>query len=242
MNKKKISIVLGVVCFVLAFAVVVQIKTVKNSILISDPTFAEDGLRDEVLKWKERYDNCYAELERADKELEEQRTKASQNDGNATQKEEALKIGNTYLGLTDVTGKGVTITLRDNQTVTSESISATDNLSDYNIHDIDILSIINELKNAGAEAISLNDQRIIPTTSIVCAGNIVQMNGQKVGAPFIIKAIGSQDTLYENLNRPGGYLDNLKSWGITADMKKVNNLTVSKYSGVINYKYLKEVK
>lgn len=239
MNQKHAAIVLGLMCLLLALAIVIQIKTVRTSLQEIDPTFRENELRDEVLKWKEKYDNSFSSLEKAEKELEKQRTNAVKNDESSTQKEEELKTNNTYLGLTDVSGKGVIITLRDNQSVTSDT--ATDNIRNYIIHDLDILQILNELKNAGAEAISINDQRMIPTSSITCIGNVVKINGEKIGAPFIIKAIGTQETLYENLKRPGGILDQLDGW-ITTDIKKANNLVITKYNGVLSYKYLKEAK
>lgn len=240
MNKKNlsISIVLGILCFVLTFGIVVQARTVQSNISISNPEYADNELRDEVLKSKERYDNAYAELEKVNKELEEYRTKATADDDSAAQKEEQLKEDNAILGLTDVTGKGVTITLEDNK---NASVSSTDmdvDISAFLVHEIDILKIINELKNAGAIAISINDQRIIPTTSIDCAGNITRVNGEIVGTPFVIKAVGGS---FDTLERPGGYIDYLRDYGIDVKVQKHNNLTVGKYNGVINYKYLEEV-
>ena len=125
MNKKNlsISIVLGILCFVLTFGIVVQARTVQSNISISNPEYADNELRDEVLKSKERYDNAYAELEKVNKELEEYRTKATADDDSAAQKEEQLKEDNAILGLTDLTGKGVTITLEDNK---NASVSSTD--------------------------------------------------------------------------------------------------------------------
>lgn len=241
MNKKHAMIVLGVMCMLLCLGIVVQIKTIKSTIQETDPTFRENELRDEVLKWKEKYDVSYENLQKAEKELEQERSKALEDDESATQKEEELKINNTYLGLTDVSGKGITITLTDNQNVTTET--AVGNISDYVIHDIDLMSIINELKNAGAEAISINEQRIVPTSSIVCIGNVTKINGERIGAPFVIKAIGVQDMLYENLKRPGGYLDELKNrYGIGVEVKKSNNILISKYTGVLSFEYMKEVK
>ncbi len=115
------------------------------------------------------------------------------------------------------------------------------NSSDLLIHDGDILSIINELKNAGAEAISINDQRLVPTSSIVCGGNIIEINGEKVGAPFIIKAIGLPELL-AGLSRPGGYLQILKDDTIEVDLKMSNKITIPKYSGVLTYKYMENTK
>ena len=240
LNKKNVGIVLGIVCSVLTFAIIVQIKTVKNLGVETNATFTENSLRDEVLKWKEKCDNASEELSKVEKELENQRKKATENDDSSKKKEQDLKIGNTVLGLTDVNGEGVEITLQDNQNITEETANL--DISFYVVHDIDLLSVVNELKNAGAEAISINGERIISSTSITCAGNVAQINGEKVGAPFIIKAIGDSTTLYEALNRPGGYIELLNSSGIVTDIKKSNNVMIGKYNGAINFKYVKNVK
>lgn len=240
MNKKNlsISVVLGILCFVLTLGIVVQARTVQSNISISNPEYADNELRDEVLKNKEKYDNAFEELEKVNKELEEYRTKATADDDSAAQKEEQLKEDNAILGLSDVTGKGVTITLEDNKNASVSSGDMDVDISAFLVHEIDILKIINELKNAGAIAISINDQRIIPTTSIDCAGNITRVNGEIVGTPFVIKAVGGS---FDTLERPGGYIDYLKDYGIGVKVQKSSNLTVGKYNGVINYKYLKEV-
>ncbi len=194
----------------------------------------ENELRAEVLKYKERYDNVYKNLERAEKELEEERKSSTENNSELEEKEAQIKQGNKMIGLAEVTGPGVIITLNDSKLDASMVL----NSSDLLIHDGDILSIINELKNAGAEAISINDQRLVPTSSIVCGGNIIEINGEKVGAPFIIKAIGLPELL-AGLSRPGGYLQILKDDTIEVDLKMSNNITIPKYSGVLAYKYMK---
>ncbi len=239
MNKKNlsISIVLGVLCLILTFGIVIQVRTVQSNISISNPDYADNELRDEVLKSKERYDNAYAELERVNKELEDYRAKATEDDDSAAQKEELLNEDNAILGLSDVTGKGVTITLEDNKNASVSSSDLETDISAFLVHEIDLLEMVNELKNAGAIAISINDQRIIPTTSIDCAGNITRINGEIVGTPFVIKAVGGS---FDTLERPGGYIDYLKDYGIEVKVQKSSNLTVGKYNGVINYKYVKE--
>ena len=241
-NKKtiSISIVIGILCILLTFGITLQIRTVQNNISISNPNYADNNLRDEVLKTKEKYDNAFAQLEKVNKELESYRSKASENDGTVAEKEERLKKDNAILGLNEVTGSGVVITLRDNQNASVSSMKAGDDISNYLVHEIDLLKIINELKNAGAIAISINGQRIIPTTSINCAGNITRVNGEIVGTPFVIKAVGGS---FETLERPGGYIDWLRDdYGIDISVKIQNNVTVEKYNGVINYKYAQEAK
>jgi len=243
LNKQKISIVLGIVCLLLTLGIVVQIRTISSTISVSDPTYVDDGLRDEVLKLKEKYEEKYKELEKAELELEKKRTEATENDTTSTDKENELKIGEAILGTTEVSGKGVVITVDDSKTVSTETLGASEDASMYIVHYDDLLNLVNELKNAGAEAISINDQRIISTSTIECAGNIIRVNGQRVGAPFTIKAIGNQNDLHSALSRPGGYLDLLNSWKLITDIRKpTTNITIVKYSGIMKPKYMKEAK
>ena len=72
------------------------------------------------------------------------------------------------------------------------------------VHMPDILGVINELKNAGAEALSINDKRVVSTTSLTCEGNIINIHGDKISYPFVIKAIGSSIYMNSALIRAGG--------------------------------------
>ena len=235
MTKKKIAITLGVMCMVLTSAILVQIRTIESTSSTVRQTFKENSLRDAVLKWKEKYDNKYKELEQAELQLEKERQRSTSSDSSSLKKQEELKKINAYLGLSKVEGQGLIITLKDN--VTSK-IGTADDV----VHDSDLREIVNELKNAGAEAISINEQRITPNTAITCIGTVVLVNDEKVGAPFVIKVIGNQERLWGAMTRPGGYVEALKSWGITVDIKKTDNILIEKYNGVLTNKTLENVK
>ena len=235
-NKKVISIVLGIMCFALTAGICIQVRTTSQSDSTVSQNYEENNLRAEVLRTKERYENRLKDLETAEAELEKQRQESTQNNEDLESKEEQIVQGNKMIGLTEVTGPGVIVTLSDSNQDSSTAL----NPSDLVVHDGDVLSVINELKNAGAEAISINDQRIVPTTSTSCGGNIIDINGEKVGAPFVIKAIGLPEQLAA-LERPGGYLERLRSYSIGAVLEKSNNITIPKYNGVITYKYAKTV-
>ena len=233
LDKKIISIILGIMCFLLTLGIFVQVRTVTNSNSTVSQNYEENNLRAEVLKYKERYENKYKELEEAEEELEIARQESTKNNSELEDKETQIQEGKKILGMTDVTGPGVIITLSDSK----KDANSVLNTNELLVHDGDVLSVINELKNAGAEAISINDQRIVPTTSISCGGNIIEINGEKVGAPFVIKAIGLPEQL-SALDRPGGYLDILRDHSIGAELKQTNSTTIPKYTGVISYKYV----
>ena len=110
-------------------------------------------------------------------------------------------------------------------------------LNSYLVHEGDLIHIINELYNAGADAISINGKRIVNTTSIICDGNIIRINDEIVGVPIEIKAICYPQALY-NLKRKGGYLSLMASGGVIVEMEESDDITIPKYEGVYKYEYI----
>ena len=102
-NKKVIALVLGAMCLALTLGIFVQIKTVKGSNSVVEQSYTNDSLREEVLKYKEKYDNKYAQLEKAEKELEKERESSTENDSQLGEKEEEIKQGNKIVGMSEVT-------------------------------------------------------------------------------------------------------------------------------------------
>lgn len=235
MKKKQIAITLGIMCFILTMCTAIQIRTVTNSNSTATQSFIDNGLRDEVLKWKERYDNAYQELLDSEKQLTKVREQATQNNTTANAKQQQIKENNMLLGTIEVKGTGLEITLADNNAAATGLIDPSTVLVHYD----DLLQVINALNNAGAEAISINGQRVITTTAITCEGNVIKINGEKISSPFIVKAIGSQGLLFGAMTMAGGYLNILEDWGVIVNVKTVDDITVEKYNGIINYKYVK---
>lgn len=241
MNKKQICITLGVMCFLLTVGIIIQLNTIRNANITAGQGAAYDELRDEVLKWKEKYDQAYEELEKSEETLRHQREFASNNDLVSADKEDELNVANILIGITEVSGKGVILTVADNKTVTSDTIGALENISDYMVHAEDLWMLVNELKNAGVEAISINDERIINNTAITCEGNVILINGNRVSSPFIISAIGSPEAIVGALDRPGGYIETLELAGVIVKLERKDKVTVSKYNGIIDIKQIKNV-
>ena len=156
MNKKIISLILGLMCVLLSYGIAAQIKTINGTGSIMSTNAKENELRDSVLKSKEKYDNLYQKLEEAENQLEVERANSTQNNTELTDLENEIKDGNKILGLSEVTGNGLIITINDNQDISLNSWFADPNL--LVVHDADLISVVNELKNAGAEAISINEE------------------------------------------------------------------------------------
>lgn len=224
---KKISLIFGVMCFLLMFSIVLQIRTIKSASSPLVKLEANDELRDEVLKWKDKYDTTLKQLEKSEKKLNKVREKSVANDSESVTKQEEITNNNDVLGLTDVTGPGVIITIKSNQV-------------DNQIKE-DLDYIINELKNAGAESIELNGERIIFNSVIVCNENVIQVNGVTIQSPFIIQAIGDSKLIYNELMRPGGYIEFVGDRVQEIEVVKANRINIKKYNGSISSEYMKTI-
>ncbi len=224
------SIILGLMCFLLTAGIYIQINTVKNSGTSVAKTTAENGLRDSVLRMKQRYENTDKQLKNKEKELEDLINAVAKNDVNIKNQNDELNRLNKIIGLTEVEGEGVIVTLADGIAPENSLLVA-----DYLVHDYDLIFVVNELFNAGAEAISINGVRIVSTSGITCAGNIIKINDEKVGTPFKIKAIGSKDMLYGSLKRSGGYLDNLENAGVEVEVTRKDSITIDRYTGIFKF-------
>ena len=236
MNKKRNAILIGAVCFILTLAIAIQMKTIKNSNLVVTDTSENTELQNNAIKWKEKYEQTISELEKAEKSLNDIRTKATESNPEAIEKQENLIKNNTLLGQTDVNGPGVIVTLTDNEGTTNETIGITEDIRDYLVHDSNLREVIRKLKTSGAEAICVNDQRVVFSTAITCSGNVIRVNNQRIGSPFVIKAIGSPELLYGNLEP---VIKELNDSGIIVKIEKKDNIEINKYNGIINQTYTK---
>lgn len=237
MKQWKVALLLGIMCMFLTIGICIQIKTVNDSSTGVGKTQTENELRDSVLKWKERYETIYEEENEKEDELAKLREKVlSQNTDSENIKGQLNDI-NILLGYREVSGQGLIITLKDANASTVKG-----NATDFIVHDGDLLEVVNALKNAGAEAISINDQRIVNPTAITCAGNIIKVNGEKLGSPFVIKAIGLTEKLNGALTMPGGYLELLENDGVQVKTEETTNIVIPKYNGIYNFQYAENVK
>lgn len=220
----------------LVMAICIQINTIKSATETVGTTLKDNsGLRDELLSCQGKYEELYKELENKEKQLEQVRLSAATKNQDDTQNEIEIKNNQILLGLTEVSGQGFIIQLDENREINSGEVL---NISDYLVHEEDLLYIINELFNSGADAVSINDQRIVSTTSVLCDGNIIRINGKMVGVPITIKAIGFSKRMEFALTRPGGYLQMMADDGVKVTVQSSDEITIPKYEGIYNYEYL----
>lgn len=235
--KNKVAIILGVVCFALTIGICIQVKSVdsiteKEGIKLSD----NSELIDEVFRLRQGYKDAYKKLENAELKLEEIRKQATEHNDSDSLIENQIKNNNKLLGLTEVKGSGIVIKLDDNREVDPDEVLG--NISAFLVHEGDLVQIVNELFNVGAEAISINGKRVVSTTAILCDGNIIRVNDEIVSVPIEIKAIGYPEAL-ATLNRPQGYLSIMRKDGVIVTAEKRDNIVIPKYEGVYQYEYIK---
>lgn len=140
---------------------------------------------------------------------------------------EEWKNARFIAGLSDVKGNGVVIKINDAANFEEGSID------NYVVHDRDLVMVLNELKKAGAQAISINNERILSTTEIICAGPTVRINKNRYAVPFEIKAIGNPKKLYEAIvNSPIAM--GFKDYGKVFEVREAKNIVIPKFSGDIN--------
>lgn len=138
-------------------------------------------------------------------------------------------------GYNSLTGEGVVVLLTDSNAPLFED----QNPNRLIVHDRDITMIINDLRNAGAEAISVNGQRfILHLSEIYCNGPTIRINNQWYAQPFIIEAIGPRRELLAAINSNSSYAFGLKIRGIFVEANTSLKLTIPAYTGE-TFRYMK---
>lgn len=217
------KLVIAFVFMVLGFMLSVQYKTTEQQRSIR---------MDRVEDLSERLKLAETENQRLLAEIENLRQHGADNPEDPGQ--ERLEL---LAGTTEVEGQGIEVVLDDSNIPKK----ANDNPNLYIIHDEDLLRVLNELRAAGAEAISLNDQRIVAMSEVRCAGPTVSVNNVRSAPPYVIKAIGAPKTLTSALRLRGGVVETFEFWGIQVKIKTVENLRVPALKAPRNFEYAKAV-
>lgn len=135
-----------------------------------------------------------------------------------------LQSAKVAAGLTSVTAPGIVVTLTQPPNVPSGDSALT-------IHDTDLLILVNELRAAGAQAISVNGQRLVATSEIRQAGSVFSINDTPAAAPFTVAAVGPPETLKAAITISGGIVDTLEAVGIGVRIQTPSNVKVPAYQG-----------
>ena len=231
MKKGKVTMIItaGIACFALVLVMTMQFKIVNEADVTSIENMRKSELSTELANWKTRYDEVNKQYEETIAMIEEYKNNKESSVETRNLMDSELEQINMSLGKIDVEGEGIIITVNEMDNEEVEDITA---------HDL--LLLVNALKLAEAEAISINEERIINMSDIVFidAAGIIRINGERILAPYEIKAIGDSSYLESSLIGNGGVVDEMKKKGQDVEIQKENNITIPKYNGEIETKYM----
>lgn len=214
------ALVFGILCLILTFAITVQLRVSSLSESESSQTKITDKLKDEIFRLNDENVKLAEKFQNTTSELDDARNQAAQNDSSSKDTSELIKKYTIVSGKTDVTGQGIIIKYKP-----SDNEAKADMVKD-------LRDIVNEIKNAGAEAIEINNQRIVGTTAIEMVKNKIEINDTEVSGNFIIKAIGDSNLMYSGLIRPGGTIENIRESGVGIEINSENTIKINKYNEI----------
>lgn len=233
MKNYKYQIAVAIVCLVLGLMVSIQFRTVKQGVGPVSEYRARE-LAAQLKKVREENVKLMNVKNDYESKIKEYENTASQGSVYAKLLKEELDQARIIAGLEDVEGPGITVVVDDLKF--SEKVNYP--LISYSM----LLELLNELNAAGAEAVSINDQRIISTSEIRQIGGIhININTVSFAPPFLFKAIGDPKTLEAALRLREGIVERLENSGVAVTITQEQLIKIQKYNGVIQRKYAKVV-
>lgn len=228
-NEIIMAVIIGGICIVFTSVMFMQFKTIEETDLVAIENMREAELRTAVAEWKGKYEQTVEQLESNQKSISEYQEKIEKNEEASGLVDKDLQESNTKLGKTKVYGEGISLTLA--------------NTEEYTIKYSDLLMIVNELRYAGAEAISINEVRISSSSFISQPQEgLIVIDGQRITAPFVVKAIGNPTYLSSTLSlKDSGYIDKYRALGMSIsniDVKK--NVEIAKDNSDKKVNYMKK--
>lgn len=175
-----------------------------------------------------------------------QKERANGGENQLSELQKTLQEAQLKAGLVAVSGPGITFTIDDRNEALdlakkNGELDVNTNYWPYLVHDSFLRNIVNDLRNAGAEAISINGERIVNTSEIKCGGYIVFVNGQQLSAPYTIQAIGEPDKLESAIISGNTYsiLVDTPEAAYPTTLKKMtgNNIQILPYRSSYNLKH-----
>ncbi|MCI1943713.1 DUF881 domain-containing protein [Clostridium luticellarii] len=239
MRKFASQISVALVCCILGFMVAYQFKVLmkqENTLNLGNQSNTDVTVTiEQYKKEKKALETKVNELQNKVKGYEDAAAGRSDSTKNLLQQLDDTRV---LTGAVDVNGPGIVIYLTPNNKNLFGGTAGVDN----NITDKDLVYLVNELKFAGAEAISINDIRIVSRTGIRTAGNYILINDEKISPSrkITIQAIGDKNLLYSAMSFPEVFADIKNICDVKFD--KVNNITIKKYNGAYKFEYAKPIK
>ncbi len=232
---KSMYLSLTIIGLVLGLMLALQFRGSTDGVPYDRP----QALTQELNQLQQNYDILLkeaADLEKNLKKIEEgsgQSYEALQNE---------LKKVRLAAGLEEVSGSGVEVVMQNLPQTFSEKYNTDIDPRIFSIKYEDLLKLVNELRAAGAKAISINGQRLTATSEIRSAGNFIDVNLTRLSDPYHILAIGDPEKLESSLKIKGGLIETLKEWSIDVQVEKKEEITVPAYHGLLEFNYAKPLK
>lgn len=222
MLPKKGQVAISLVCVVLGIMLAVQFRSNQ------DFRYSLQNQRVEDLTLR----LSSAEKERDNLQIQVQELQT----GGTTSAKEVQRIS-MGAGTIPLMGPGIVVTVEE------ERKSADGKASDlYILRADDMLKILNELRAGGAEAIAINNQRLITGSGISQNGQSMSINGTPFSAPFEIRAIGDPATLETSLKMRGGVIETLSFWGIKITVSQKPDVQIPAYTGGFKFQHAHPIK
>ena len=142
-----------------------------------------------------------------------------------------------FIGLNKVEGPGIVLTIKDGKSDPLKE--STDEIDNKLLHYYDMELILNELRVAGAEAISVNNHRVVPWTGVVCSWAFMGFDdGSMEYAPFNIYVIGDPEKLKAALLEDGSHVKELIFRKLYVNIEKKDKITMPPTTASANVKYM----
>jgi len=227
-----ISIIIGLMFLVLTLIIFMQFKTISYTDINALETMQESELRAELTAIKTKYTETMEQLKETTAMIKEYEETINTDKEAAVLLESELEKSRNLLGKNAVQGEGIIVTLTDVEVGKYGKITAAD-----------LIELVNELKAAGAEAISINGHRIVSTSYIIDLEPFIGINvSKREVSPYVVKAIGDITYLESGLSQKQyGYIDTKVNGGKNVTLEKSDNIYIEAYSEALDFKYAKEV-
>lgn len=235
--KKFISeLSIGLVCLLLGFLIICQLKAINNKMILGEDKQSSEVLveSEQLLKQVEELQKKVAELTEKNKDFE---TAAVRTPDETILISEQLQEMKLAAGVLDVKGEGITVD------ITPKKDRIVSPFNNAPIIDYDLLTIVNNLRAANAEAISINDIRVTASSGIRTAGDYgIIINNQRIPSHqhVVIKAIGNKVDL-EGIMKFQGTISEELSRNCDITVKPSNNVVVKRSQVISGYQYAKQV-
>lgn len=231
--KRSSQIWITIICVMLGVILTAQLRT-QAGIRQEIPTKRVEEMASLLKQAESERDSLRSEVHKLQAQLNEV---INQEKSITARIQEELEQARGAAGFMDMEGPGLIITLKDSTRAAQPGQDP--NL--FLIHDEDLLKLVNEIKAAGAEAIAVNDQRVVASTEIRCAGPTISVNNTRIGPPYVIQAIGDPAGLESALKMRGGIIETMQFWGIQVQMEKKDHLVLPAYVGSHALKFARPV-